>query len=75
MRPIIPLANDVAVERTVAVPVDEISIAPSIREVRDLLGYLESNTNLIQMTIYEHSVVDLEHEDVNNNKHKSFTTC
>ena len=45
MRPIIPLANDVAVETTVAVPVDEISIAPSIREVRDLLGYLESNTN------------------------------
>ena len=51
-------SNNVPIETTVAVPVDKISIAPSIREVRDLLGYLESNTN---DNIDEHSVVDLEH--------------
>ena len=56
MRPIIPLANNVAIETTVYVPVDNISFASSIREVRDLLGYLESNTN---DNIEEHSVVDL----------------
>ena len=44
MRPIILLESDVAIERTVAVPVDKICIAPSIREVRDLLGDLESNS-------------------------------
>ena len=71
MNPIIPLANNVAIETKVAVPVDKILIAPSIREVRDFLGYLEPNTN---DNIDEHSVVDLEHEDVNYNKHE-FKTC
>ena len=49
MRPIsiIPLESDVVIERTVAVSVVEISIAPSIREVRYLLGV----SNLIQMTM------------------------
>ena len=56
MCPIIPLESDVAIERT-------------IRVVRILLGDLESNTN---DNVDEHSVLDLEHEDVNNNKHKSF---
>ena len=56
MCPIIPLESDVAIERT-------------IRVVRNLLGDLESNTN---DNLDEHSVLDLEHEDGNNNKHKSF---
>ena len=56
MCPIIPLKGDVAIERT-------------FRVVRNLLGDLESNTN---DNVDEHSVLDLEHEDVNNNKHKSF---
>ena len=47
MHPIISLESNVTIERTVAVPVDEISIAPSIREVRHLLGI----SNLIQMTM------------------------
>lgn len=40
MRPIIPLESDVRIERTVSVPTldDQISLAPSTREVRELLG-------------------------------------
>ena len=47
MRPIsiIPLESDVVIERTSSVV--EISIAQSIREVRDLLGV----SDLIQMTM------------------------
>ena len=41
MRPIIPLESDDTFERTVAVPVDVICIAPSNREVRNLLEDLE----------------------------------
>ena len=56
MRPIIPLESDDAIERTVPVPLDEISIAQGIREVRDLLRDLEFKTN---DNVYEHSVIDL----------------
>ena len=56
MRPIIPLECDDAIERTVAVLFEEISIAPSIRDVRDLLRDLEFKTN---DNVYEHSVIDL----------------
>ena len=55
MRPIIPLESDDAIERTVSVPFDEISIAPSIREVRDLLRDLEFKTN---DNVYEHNMID-----------------
>ena len=66
MRPIsiIPLESDVVIERTIAVSVVDFSIAQS-----RFVGGLESNTN---DNVDKHSVEDLKHEDVNNNKHKSF---
>ena len=45
MRPIIPLESEVQIERTVSVPEmdDIISLAPSVREVSELLGENESS--------------------------------
>ena len=69
MRPIIPLESEVQIERTVSVPEmdDIISLAPSVREVSELLGENESSVQEDSNTQLDsdHSQFSL---DSNNNR-------
>ena len=69
MRPIIPLESEVQIERTVSVPEmdDIISLAPSVREVSELLGENESSVQEDSNTQLDsdHSQFSL---DYNNNR-------
>ncbi|XP_062621452.1 uncharacterized protein LOC134283032 [Saccostrea cucullata] len=62
MHPIIPLESEVQIEGTLSVPEmdDMISLAPSVREVRELLGDNESSVQEESITAH----------DFDNNQHK-----